>query len=402
MILEELQQASFRGAVFFLTESSITSGRKDAKKELVNSDRQVIEDLGLRQPEFSLTGIVAESVTLGLSYKEMRDTLLDALQSGAGPGQLVHPFYGTIDNVVCRSFTINESVRNVGTASLTMNFEISNALGVPEEQATVLGTIATKASGTSQSLETEVGSKWNVSPSFAGNFADATQKVQDFVDSITAVTDKFPLAAAAELNSFATQLSDMSADATSLVTTPQTLATSVRNVIESLNGLLQTTPAVFNALVDLFDFGDLDIRFTETTAGRDERQKNRDAINSQVQGQALAQAYVFAAQLDLPTVDDIDQTQALLEAQFQKIATAGAIDRDSFDRLSETRIALSNFFNAQRATKPRRVQVEVHPIPARVLAFSYYGSSDLGDTIAELNGFRDAAFVEGTIEILSS
>ena len=103
-IKEKLFEASYKKAVFFLTRSSITGGRKDTKKEIVNSDFQVIEDLGLRQPIFTLTALVAGRDG-DLGYKEMRDKLLDALQEG-GRGQLIHPFYGPINNVVARSFTI--------------------------------------------------------------------------------------------------------------------------------------------------------------------------------------------------------------------------------------------------------------------------------------------------------
>lgn len=402
-ILEELQEASFRGAVFFMTGSTISGGRKDAKKELVNSDAQVIEDLGLRQPTFSLGGIVSARVgnPIGQTYKQMRDALLDALQSSAGPGQLIHPFYGSIDNVVCRSFTINESPSSVGIATLTMNFEISNTLGTPEQLVPVLGTISTQANVTEAALETELAKEWEVTEPFTGNFADAVEKTESFIASLEEGAE----AAAQELDKvdqFAKFVSEFAADTAALVADAQEMAEQIRGGINSLNGLFQTIPDSFNAMKALFDFGDLDIRLTEDTAGGAERQKNRDLMNSQVQGSALVAAYVLAAQLDLPTVEDIDATQTILEDQFQKMSDAGALDRDSFDALTEARITLSQFFNSQRATKPRRVGITTHTIPARVLAYSLYGSSEQGTTIAELNEIRDDAFVEGEIEILSS
>ncbi len=400
-IVDELQAASFRGATFFLTGSSIAGGRKDVKKEIVNSDAQVVEDLGLRQPAFSLSGIVAARKSSGQSYKQMRDALLDALQSNKGPGILVHPFYGSIVDVVCRSFTISESPASVGIARLTMNFEISNTLGTPEKLVAVLGTVATAAGLATNDLETVLAGEYTVTEAFLLNFFDAVEKVEEFVEVITAVADGIAQDAA-RIDQFSKLVSDIAANVTELIAAPSALAESIRGAVSSLNALLQTAPAVFEAMTGLFDFGDLDISFSVSTAGGKERKKNQDLLNSQVQGQALANAYTFAAQLDLPTVEAIDETQGILEDQFQKIASAGAIDRNSFDSLIATRVALSAFFDAQRSTKPRQVQIRTHTIPARVLAYSYYGSSDQGPLIAQLNNVRDGAFIEGEIEILSS
>ena len=409
-ILDELFSASYKNAKFFLTRSSIAGGRKTATKDLVNSDFRIIEDLGLIQPVFSLTGVVAANggppLVVGgperaQSYKQMRDALLDALQS-PGPGQLIHPFYGPIENVVCKTFTISEAPSSVGTATLTMSFEISNSVvGQPFALAAVLGTITNKFDAEAAALEAAMAADFEVTESFAGNFADAVQKGRDFANDISDTADKF-VQDASVVDEFSRDISQLAADMTRLVTVPTELADKLRSAILSLNGLLQTPPAIFDAMKELFDFGDLDIRFSVDTAGKQERQKNRDRLNSQMQAQALAQAYVSTAELDLPTVEDIDETSGILETQFQKIIEADAIDRDSLDALFETRIASTDFFNEQRATKPRRVGVTVNTIPARVLAYTLYGESDQGPDIASLNSVRDSAFIEGEVEVLSS
>ena len=46
--------------------------------------------------------------------------------------------------------------------------------------------------------------------------------------------------------------------------------------------------------------------------------------------------------------------------------------------------------------------VGAHQVPARVLAYSLYGSSESGEEIAELNQLRDSSFVTGDFEVLSS
>ncbi len=407
-IKDELFEASYKGAVFFMTRSQIAGGRKTVVKQIVNSDSQTIEDLGLLQPGFTLTGIVAArppkrddpSGTPGQTYKQMRDVLLDALQS-KGKGILVHPFHGPIENVVAMSFTLNESTSNVGTATLTLNFQISNTLGVPEELGAVLGTVATAASAATTLLESEVSAEYTVTAFFQGNFPDAVAKAGQVGDTVDELGKKF-VDATDTLDQFSKAVSDYAADLAALVEAPRDLSESVSNLVLSLNGLFQTRQSTYDAMKGLFDFGDLDIRFSTDTAGSQERQKNRDLLNSQVQGQALVQAYVSAGALDLPTVEDIEEVSTELEDQFQKMVEADAIDRDSLDAIIETRIALTSFFTTQIAISPRRISIKTHTIPARVLAYALYGSSDQGTTIAELNNVRDDAFVEGEIDILSS
>lgn len=404
---DDLFPCTYRGALFYLSDANTSGGRKTSKKEIINSDRQVVEDLGLAKRAFTLSGTIAArraaDGTEILSYEEVKRALLDALELG-GVGILVHPFFGRIENVQVTTWTLNERMTSLGASSISINFEISDTDGVPRSTPAVLGEVETNASAASASLEEAVADDLKATPKFQGNFEDAIDKVEAVADAIEAAVD-FTETVAGALNQFASDVAELGSDAASLVAAPQSLAESVRNVVSSINGVLATPTAVFNSMKRLFDFGDLDIRFTadDATAGGRERQRNRDLLNSQVQGQALAQAYVAAAQLDLPDVSAIDDTQAILEAQFQKMVAAAAWDSDGQEAITKTRIALTAFFDAQRATKPRRTTVRIPaPTPARVLAYRYYEDSTRGDQIAELNDLDDSAFVDGDVEILTS
>ena len=70
--------------------------------------------------------------------------------------------------------------------------------------------------------------------------------------------------------------------------------------------------------------------------------------------------------------------------------------------LTDQRIAVEGLFDDNRVTLGQLIEVNTHPTAARVLAYSYYGSSDLGESITILNGFSDASFIEGDIEIVTS
>lgn len=403
---EDLFPCTYRGAVFFLNRARTTGGRKTSTKEIVNSDRQLVEDLGKQQRGFTLSGTVAARTaadgTVIAPYREVKGRLLTALEAG-GVGVLVHPFFGRIENVQVTSYDLDESMTSLGAAPISITFAISDTDGQPVAAPPVLGTVQTAANASSQALADAVAGDLTLTQKFAGNYQDAIDKVDAVAVAINQATD--PLAQVADqVDVFSKGLADIVENAASLVSNPQELSEAIQSAIQSVGALLATPEAIFDSMVRLFDFGDDDTRApVGGTAGAAERQQNRDLLNDQTQGTALATAYSQAAQLDLPTVEDVDATQDVLEAQFQKMVAAGTLDPKAASDLTSTRVATTAFFNAQRATKPRQTTVLLQAaVPARVLSFRYYGVTDFGDQIAELNGVDDAAFVEGRVEILTS
>lgn len=403
---QDLFPCTFRGAEWFLSNADTGGGRKTSTKSIVNSDRQVVEDLGLRQRSFTLGGTIAarrsNDGTEILSYQDVKDRFLEAVEA-PGVGVLVHPFFGRIENLQVTTFTLNESTTRLGSASVSVTFAVSNTDGLPQATAAVLDTVVTASAAADTALENAVAEDLSVFDKFAGNFQDAVSKVEDVVAAVKAATD--PIAQLAQdIDRFNKGLQDLAADAASLVDAPQELAESIRSSVESINALFATPVAIFDSMTRLFDFGDLDINFSADTrtAGGQQRQQNRDLLNTQIQGTALSQAYANAAQLDVVSVEDLETVQSLLEDQYQKMVEQDVWDSGSQNALTETRIVLTEFFEAQRATLPRRTTVTINTIPARVLAFAYYEDSTRGDQIAQFNGVDDAAFVEGEIEILTS
>lgn len=65
------------------------------------------------------------------------------------------------------------------------------------------------------------------------------------------------------------------------------------------------------------------------------------------------------------------------------------------------RVTNRGLFEEQKLTAQQVVTVSTQQIPARVLAFQYYGSSELGDRVARLNGEINVSFLEGDVDILT-
>lgn len=404
MDLDELYPASFRGVFWYATRAVTGGGRKTATKSIIDSNRQIIEDLGKQSRAFTVNGVVSARRTndgqVLTTYVQARDELLEALEQ-EGTGVLVHPFLGRVLDVACLNFSLDESLGSLGESPISITFGISDSDGVPVEEETSISAVTSARDAAVTALESDVDDLWSVTTAFVENVPDAISKVNDFVEDLRSATN--PLTkVAGEIDSFSKELSDLSGNVAALVLDPADLSDAISSAITSAKALVATPGAVFDAMRRLFDYGDADEAFDLNTAARIERRGNRDLINSLVQGTALSEAYAAAAELDYPTVRDIDETQDILEAQYQKLLASGVLEADAEDALATVRVQLTNYLNDKRATAPRIVEIRVHSIPARVLAYSLYGSSELGTTIAELNEVDDASFMDGVVEVLSS
>lgn len=400
---DELHEATYRGATFFVTSASRDGGRKDVVKSFVSSDRQTVEDLGLRQPTFVVEGAVAallDSTGAEIrSYTDVRRELLQALEKG-GPGVLVHPFYGRLEGIHARTYSLRESMSQLGDAAITITFAISNADGLPTIETTVLGEVASANTAVLDAAEADIAERFSVTAEFIGNFEAASAKVSEALDAIEAATSPFA-ALADQVDSFSAELADLGADIVGLVNNPADLSTSLRGLLSTMGGLYATPAATYGAFSRLFPFGDGDVAIQQTTSSRIERARNAGTVNTGLQAMALAGAYLAASKLDLKNEAEIDEVSGALEAQFQKLSEDEQLSSDVLSALSDMRISVTDFFDQQRVTKPRIVEVVVNPQSVRLLSFARYGSSEFGDDIAKLNGIYDGALVGGRLKILT-
>lgn len=132
-----LKQASYGGIKFGVISSAVAIGRKVAVHEYVERDEVWVEDLGKRARRFGVTGFLLENdlVYNGGSVIAQRDELVKVLEQKLDqlkPGlQLVHPTFGTIENVCCINCDIQEHMEHGGYFELRFDFIVSGARKYP-------------------------------------------------------------------------------------------------------------------------------------------------------------------------------------------------------------------------------------------------------------------------------
>lgn len=112
---ENLLDASFRGVPFDVVEESLQAQRSLAKHGTPYQDGDSVEDLGRGARAFSM-----RAVLFGTNYEFELQLLLGALDT-IGPGELVHPVYGSI-TVVSQSYSVHHIADRPDYAQVEIQF----------------------------------------------------------------------------------------------------------------------------------------------------------------------------------------------------------------------------------------------------------------------------------------
>lgn len=398
---------SFKGIPIRIDSGSVNGGRKTSKKEFPNRDTQTIEDLGLKPRTYNLVIVIAPRTTVSggttntqQGYFEYRDAIIAAIEN-KGPGELIHPLYGRIENVVATTYSLNEDFTDFGRSRLNVTFETSSDTGIPRQTITALSQLTQANNAVNAAVNSDITDNFSVLTKFKGNFGDAADKINEIIDEAVAATS-FLGAAADEINEFNSFIGELSADVNSLITNPSGLATSINNLFSNIDGLFGTVENTAKAFAGLFGFGGSDENdILPTTAGRIQRIQNRAVLNGAVNASALGFAYVNVSQIQFQNVREVEDAADDLEVQFQRVMTSGS-SNEVIAAVTDMRVVVQQFFDEQKITLKQIIEVNVYTTPARVLSYQYYAESTSAEQILELNGITDVSFVDGTVEIVTA
>ncbi len=275
-MIEQLSQASFKGVTFPCNDASTTVGRAQIKHRFANSNKNSIEDQGLEPRIYSLTAIFQ-----GEDYFQSRDRLLAAIEEG-GKGVLIHPFYGRIESAVARPVQFDESVTSLGRVEIPLTFDLDESEGIPVKGFDSQTEITQKKDTLLSGLSDQVGSSFNVTNSFTGNFQSAQSKLIDFSNAIKAnvTTATIDATISSAYNAAVESFTD---SINTLIGDPVALGEEITGLIGGITGLYESPDQILSVAGKFFDFGDTDTAITQTTAGLIERALNSETLNTVIQ-----------------------------------------------------------------------------------------------------------------------
>jgi prophage DNA circulation protein len=381
---QELRPASFRGVAFQVESTDLSAGRRNTLHEYPQRDQSWVEDLGRAARELNF-----EAFVVGSDYVAQANTLLAALEE-AGPGTLIHPWFGTLTVSLKDTARINFN-RALGFARFSLSFVEAGELTFPA------------ASGATQSQSRLAAD--DIETAAVEDFADEfdVDDYQDFVatDALAEVTAAASLVASGQTSGlaalgFAQRLPNVLGNASGLLQDPQ-----------ALGGLLADFLGVADFASDALDWlaiGQSLIRLASSSAlaapsapavltpSRQQSYVNTQAVRAVHRQLLLAQAVGASSLIRADVYEDTVDLRRTL---------AAALDAESLQASDKAYAALQQARSVvwqdltSRSREGARLmnKTPLEPVPAIVLAYDLYESAARDEEIVRRNRVRHPGFV---------
>lgn len=385
--------ASFRGVPFLVESTDRAGGRRTVVHEFPLRDVPVVEDLGRRSRTFTLEGYV-----IGDDYVAQRNALLAALEDEAGPGELVHPYHGTV-RAVCSSLTVRESIADGGMARFGLEFTEAPALSVaPSETPDLAAQVETSADTAVESL----GLSLEASYSTGGQPSYALQSLEDEVttraSALGAELEKM-VTAPQELARLDVEIQSIISNVSSLVRTPSDIIESFQAVLDSLADTIEESPRkVVQALIESYDVAAQPL-VEGITATRDLERDNQEALTAALRQWLAIEAARLLPAVVYETIDDAISDRDAVAIRLEEQASIA--DDTAYPALVQLRADVLRAVPGDTELA-RLVPLEQRiPIPSLLLSYRLYGTVESEVDIIARNGVQHPGFVSGSLEVLS-
>ena len=409
-LVERLLPASFRGVQFLVPEEEVIRGQKVAIHEYPNSDKRFAEPLGKIPSTINLTGIIdgfiatdddAETFKDRGSFVEARFELERVLEE-SGVGELVHPFYGTVQ-VQAGEFTVRSNQRRVGEFVFRMIFYASedvepNPLPATENTASFLADAARAGVDNAllDSYENTIDS--NAIQGAVDTVLGALDSVNNAIDSVVNPIES----ALAATNTAITQFRN---GVYNIVQTAQSLKNSLTNTYNNLVQLTLDPDTLADAWDELIDFGGEPDTDTDTVR-RANKANNQRMIYEHTRITGLVGAFEAAAHTSFNTVDDLQDRITFLDEKYSEIFETDengilSLDQSLRNAFLNLRANVKTALDDQTSKIWRITEVDPGKISMTLLSYRYYGTLDTVDTLVELNPEVDVAFINETIKVVA-
>lgn len=388
----ELVGASFRGVPFFVERSTREGGRRSATHEFIDASDPAVDDIGKRATVFRVSGYV-----VGPDYVAARDRLHKALEETAGPGELVHPFYGK-QQVQAGPVSTSESIGNGGMASFSIEFHHAPDGVTPSITADTSEAVYAFAAEVITRNATELADALDVTgqPSFAtaSLSAELSAMANDLNEKLSPIIETTQ-----ELAVTAQAFDIIAAQADSLVRSPAEMLAALSDALLQFEDSALAAPLrVVNALLESYALAAQTLAIGDTATRVTER-ANQAAIQLAIRAVLLAEAGRLLPMVDFDSIDDAERTRdALVDAIDELAQTAG---NDLFPALVNLRSGLLRAIPGD-AVLARELSIQQNTdIPSIYLSYQIYGSTEGEADIVARNKIRHPAFVSGALKVLS-
>ncbi|TWA69738.1 prophage DNA circulation protein [Azospirillum baldaniorum] len=395
---DQLRPASFRGVPFKVDGDELAAGRRVQLHEYPQRDKPYAEDLGRATRKITLTAYL-----IGPDYMAQRDRLLAALEE-AGPGELVHPQYGTLQVVADGECRVAHSRDEGGLCRFSLSFAESGELAFPSATVNTSATCWRRADALAATSLAD----------FAAHFGVAG--VADFVRA-GAIADVVKAVGMIERTvrgfSWSAVLGGLLGDLDGLLGSPSTLAQRIMalftgtgttrrsggrgGAVAGSSSLATAGPTAQQRLASLgrvAAYVPPSPTYATVTPARRQQARNSAAVAALVRRAALVQSARVAADAEWPVYQEAITERDALAQRIDAEALRPDVPDATFRALTDLRVAVVQDLTARSVGAARLATVTPATVqPAVVLAYDLYEDAGRGEEIVTRNRVAHPGFV---------
>lgn len=386
----KLQLASFRNVKFQVEVDDLAAGRRVQVHEYPQRDKPYTEDLGKATRKISITAFV-----IGDNYIADRDALLAALEE-AGPGTLIHPWYGSLQVVVDGECRVSHSNREGGMARFALSFVEAGELAYPKSGVATQSAVRLSADNFLGKLSSNFAESFSIDGapdwSIAGSVGTLTRGLYMFQSL------------AAKGRGFAVNPSGILGNVDALFGNPLLLANNVINLFSGFSTSYTSNADLNNNFTTLTGYAQAmpsTVPGMGATPARRQQSTNDAALETLMRGAALGNAAAVSSLMPLPEYDDAQAQRNTLTALLdtESLSASDAV----FDSITDLRVKTYQDMTERGKGAARMRTVTVPEVrPSLVLAYDLYEDAGRESEIVARNRVTHPLFVPAEpIKVLS-
>jgi len=368
---DRLRPATFRGIPFRVRAHDAGGSRRVVVHEFPGRDTPLVQDLGRGTETTALQAYI-----VGLDYDLDRDRLLEALAE-RGPGELVHPYLGTL-RVQVTGYQLEERTDEGGLAIINIAFvEAGDGTAILTSRAGSLQGADDAANGALDGAE-------------AGYDADTFGRPDQVLEGLIATVEGFsstlagfsvagPLRAVARYRRLATRLADA---ILAVLAFPARQATLVRQAVTELDAAVNSRQVLLGLHLDALKQRPK----LRGGAGAFARLRDRNAQSAADLFRTMhaAEAVRAAIRVRWASRQDAERARGLILEEIDSLQrTVGDV---AYRALNALAAQLSAALPGPDADLPELLTLTIEaPVPALVLAHRLYGTRARTDALLARN-----------------
>jgi prophage DNA circulation protein len=375
-----------------VADSDRTGGRRRAKHQFIDANDPEIDDLGKEGNEFRVRGYV-----LGDDYMTQRDQLLSVLQDVAGPGDLVHPFFGHLRAQV-GPVSLLESKEDGGVGTFQIEFSHAPLSSSPTATLDLNIAVISMANDLVISNRSNLLAEATIlsQPTFAlqsmaADLAAIASEMEDKLSPLATLTQELAIMSA--------EIKILKQQSVALVRTPGVMLDRLISVsVELVESTLLAPLKVAKALIDVFALPATDDAIGDTLTRTTER-ANQALYADAMRTVLVAESARVVTGATFESLEQAIEARDLIANALDELAaTAGS---ETFPDIVNLRSAILRAIPGDSALARVRTINQPIDVPSLVLSYLLYGDTDSAEDIIARNGVNHPGYVSGTLNVLT-